>query len=114
MLTLSGGHFSEGRRPLSLLRTHTCVRGPLIAKDNPPCGVGRRFPRAPTISNDETMQTVTFETGWREETERACRGQIEKSAARYGRIGTAIFKKCQYVVQPGVSAEGFRTEVGNR
>lgn len=34
------------------------------------------------------------------------RGQID-CLSRYGRIGTAIFKKCQYVVQPGVSAEEY-------
>lgn len=35
------------------------MRGPLIAKDDPPCGIGSRFPRAPTTSDDETMQSVT-------------------------------------------------------
>lgn len=35
------------------------MRGPLIAKDDPPCGAGSRFPRAPTTSDNETMQSVT-------------------------------------------------------
>lgn len=35
------------------------MRGPLIAKDDPPCGIGSRFPRAPTTSDNETMQSVT-------------------------------------------------------
>lgn len=26
------------------------MRGPLIAKDDPPCGAGSRFPRAPTTT----------------------------------------------------------------
>lgn len=35
------------------------MRGPLIAKDDPPCGIGSRFPRVPTTSDNETMQSVT-------------------------------------------------------
>lgn len=35
------------------------MRGPLIAKDDPPCGIESRFPRAPTTSDDRTMQSVT-------------------------------------------------------
>lgn len=35
------------------------MRGPLIAKDDPPCGVGSRFPRAPTTPDDETAQSTT-------------------------------------------------------
>lgn len=90
------------------------MSGPLIAKDDSPCGAERRFPRAPTISDDETMSNPLHVGVEGRDRERACRGQIEKTAARYGRIRTAIFKKCQYVVQPWVSVEGFRTEVGSR
>lgn len=62
----------------TLCSEHTHVRGLLIAKDNPPCGAGRRFPRALTISNDDTTRCGEE---WREETDRACRGQIKKSTA---------------------------------
>lgn len=50
------------------------MRGPLIAKDNPPCGAGRKFPRAPTISNDETMQPVIERDGEKRRDETGAEG----------------------------------------
>lgn len=44
---------------MALYSEHTHMRGPLIAKDDPPCGIESRFPRAPTTSDDRTMQSVT-------------------------------------------------------
>lgn len=78
------------------------MRGPLIAKDDPPCGIGSRFPRAPTTSDNETMQSVTPRQAREGKRQNFSRGQIDCLS-----IWTAIFKKCQYVVQPGVSAEEY-------
>lgn len=41
------------------------MRGPLIAKDDPPCGIGSRFPRAPT-SDDETIRYAQTSGGGKE------------------------------------------------
>lgn len=35
------------------------MRRSLIAKDDAPCGIGSRFPRASSTSDNETMQSVT-------------------------------------------------------
>lgn len=54
------------------------MRGPLIAKDDPPCGIGSRFPRAPMTSDDETMQSVTqSKRGRRRDRMSFSQGQID-------------------------------------
>lgn len=86
----------------ALCSEHTHMRELLIAKDYRPCGAGSRFPRAPITSDDQTMQSVTRWEGRGRmsfpETNRG--GYIYISLLIIGRIRTAIFKKCQYVVQP--------------
>lgn len=80
------------------------MRGPLIAKDEPPCGIESRFPRAPTTSDDRTMQSVTrWQAREGKRRDEPLPGANRLSLDMDG-IRTTIFKKCQYVIQPGVSA----------
>lgn len=44
------------------------MRGLLIAKDDPPCGTGSRFPRAPTTSDNDAIRYAEASEGG-EETE---------------------------------------------
>jgi len=49
------------------------MRGPLIAKDDPPCGIGSRFPRAPTTLTTDAIRYAEASAG-EKEAERASPG----------------------------------------